>query len=481
MAYRHGVYVKEQQTAITSPITVTAGLQVVIGTAPVNLAKDPYGVTNVPVLVQTFADAAEKVGYCEDFDKYTACQSINASLGVFGVAPVAIINVLDPKKHKADVPETECQVNKGIATLAVEGVLLDTLTVKASGVLTEGDDYVAYFDEAGHVVIAVVPGGAAAQATTLTVSGTRINPDEVTAEDIVGAVASASAGDTGIQAVRTIYPKLGMVPGILVAPKFSTDPAVAAALQAATEDINGSFSAFCVVDIDSSSDGAQICTDVQAQKEVQAVSSPNCYAVWPCVKVGDNKFHGSAIAAALMAYTDAQNDDVPHASPSNKVIPITEVCLEDGTSVLLDQDQANTVNAVGVGTFLRMNGFRMWGNRTACYPSNTDPKDCWVGMRRFLNWDANAFILTYFSKVDGEINARLIESIVDSENIRGNGFVSRGICARYELTYNEAENSAAELMDGKITFRKWVALFPPAEEIVEIVEFDPYALSAALA
>ena len=102
-------------------------------------------------------------------------------------------------------------------------------------------------------------------------------------------------------------------------------------------------------------------------------------------------------------------------------------------------------------------------------------------MRRFLNWDANAFILTYFSKVDGEINARLIESIVDSENIRGNGFVSRGICARYELTYNEAENSAAELMDGKITFHKLVALFPPAEEIVEIVEFDPYALSAALA
>ena len=42
MAYNHGVRVKEQATSLVAPVTGTAGLQVIIGTAPVNLAADPY-------------------------------------------------------------------------------------------------------------------------------------------------------------------------------------------------------------------------------------------------------------------------------------------------------------------------------------------------------------------------------------------------------------------------------------------------------
>ena len=42
MAYNHGVRVKEQATSLVTPVTGTAGLQVIIGTAPVNLAADPY-------------------------------------------------------------------------------------------------------------------------------------------------------------------------------------------------------------------------------------------------------------------------------------------------------------------------------------------------------------------------------------------------------------------------------------------------------
>ena len=35
--------------------------------------------------------------------------------------------------------------------------------------------------------------------------------------------------------------------------------------------------------------------------------------------------------------------------------------------------------------------------------------------------------------MDSPANKRLIEAIVDSENVRGNGFVARGVCARYEV------------------------------------------------
>jgi len=41
MAYKHGVYTSEVATSMVAPITGTAGLQVIVGTAPVNMLKDP--------------------------------------------------------------------------------------------------------------------------------------------------------------------------------------------------------------------------------------------------------------------------------------------------------------------------------------------------------------------------------------------------------------------------------------------------------
>jgi hypothetical protein len=155
-------------------------------------------------------------------------------------------------------------------------------------------------------------------------------------------------------------------------------------------------------------------------------------------------------------------------------------CLADGTEVVLDQDQANTINGYGVATFLNMNGFRLWGNNTAAYPGNTDPKDRWFSVKRFMTWAANTFILTYFQKVDSPANTRLIEAIVDSENVRGNGFVARDVCARYEIVFNEDENTTADLLDGKLTFHQYITPYTPAEDIEDVIEFDPDALTAAL-
>ena len=114
-----------------------------------------------------------------------------------------------------------------------------------------------------------------------------------------------------------------------------------------------------------------------------------------------------------------------------------------------------------MATFLNINGYRLWGNNTCCYPGNTDPKDRWFAVRRFMSWAANTFILTYFQKVDNPMNPQLIEAIVDSENIRGNSFVARGICARYEITYNSDENPVTDLINGKITFHQYITPFVP--------------------
>ena len=290
---------------------------------------------------------------------------------------------------------------------------------------------------------------------------------------------AATGAETGLEVVRQVYPKLGMTPGILTAPRFSANATVSAALQAKTKEINGVFKCVCIADVDSGADGARKYADVKEQKERQALTDPNAYGVWGYGKVGDVMYSGSALASALTAYTDAANDDIP-SNPGNKTIAISAMCLADGTEVLLDQDQANVVNSYGVATWLNMNGFRLWGNRTCAYPGNTDPKDSFFSCRRYMSWRANSFILTYFQKVDSPLNKRLIEAIVDSENVRGNGYVAMGVAARDEIVYNEDENPVTDLMNGKITFHQYMTPYTPAEDIEDIIEFDPDALVSAL-
>lgn len=55
--YRHGIYVSEQETSMIAPLNGTAGLQVVIGTAPVHLLADPAAAINKPLLVYSKAEA----------------------------------------------------------------------------------------------------------------------------------------------------------------------------------------------------------------------------------------------------------------------------------------------------------------------------------------------------------------------------------------------------------------------------------------
>lgn len=475
MAYKHGVYVQEQATKLIAPVLGTAGLQVVVGTAPVNMLADPAAACNTPLLVQSYQEAVQNVGYSSDFEAYTLCESISVNFQVVGTGPMVFINVLDPAKHSADIEETDLEVSDGVAHLDAVGVLPGTLKVMDDETeLKRDEDYTTLFNDDGTLDIALIGGGAA----TVKVSGKRLDASLVTHNDIIGGVDVNTGKETGLEVIRQVYPKLGMTPGILLAPRFSANPNVSAALQAKTKEINGVFKAVTVIDIDSTENGATKYTDVKEQKEKQAVTDPNAYAVWGYGKLGDVVYSGSALAASLTAYTDAVNGDIPNVSPSNKTLAIGAICLADGTEIMLDQTQANTVNGFGVATFLNMNGFRLWGNNTACYPGNTDPKDRWFSVRRFFCWTGNTFILTYFQKVDDPMNPRLIEAIVDSENVRGNSFVARDICARYEITFNEDENPTTDLLNGKITFHQYLTPYVPAEDIENILEFDPDALSA---
>ena len=94
---KHGIFIHEEGTALAAPITGNCSVQVVIGTAPVNMAADPEAVVNKPILANSAQEAMTALGYCTDFANYTLCQTMYATANIYQVSPVVYINVRDPK------------------------------------------------------------------------------------------------------------------------------------------------------------------------------------------------------------------------------------------------------------------------------------------------------------------------------------------------------------------------------------------------
>lgn len=474
MAYMHGVRIQENPTNVPTPVKSEAGVPVIFGTAPINLVTDPAGAVNKLFLCNTFSEAREAVGYSDDYKNYTLCQAMDAFFKAFGVGPIVICNVLDPAVHKASYTEILTVTDRQAVT-SEKGVLLDGLKVQYESSPLEADkDYTVAFNDEGYAVFTVIK----ESVSSITVEGNKIDPSKVTAANIIGAYDSSTGAETGMELVRKVYPTFALTPSLLLAPGWSQSPEVGIALMEKCVDINGMFQCECVIDIDT--EKAKKYTDVGDVKTESGYASEHAICLWPQVKYDGKIMSFSAIYAAMVAYTDYNNDNVPNLSPSNKEIRISATVLADGTEICLDTSQGNELNAVGVVTAINLNGFKSWGNNTAAYPGVTDQKDRWISCRRFFSWWGNSFITTYMEKVDNPANYRLIESIVDSENVRGNSLVSMGKCAGIRMVYSKDDNQIGNVLDGKIVFRQYLAPYTPAEDILNVLEFDPSMIEAAL-
>ncbi|WNF36408.1 phage tail sheath family protein [Bacillaceae bacterium IKA-2] len=479
--YQHGISVQENPTSIIPPITSNSGVQVIVGTAPVNMATNPA--VNKPVIAYSWGGAVEQLGYSDDWDDYNLSEVMDASFKRIGVAPLIFINVLDPAVHKTDVSGEVIALQNGEGKIDAFGILLPSIVIKSGDGLTtyEKDaDYSVDFNKDGYPIVTVIDGGTITTGTTeLQADFTKIDPTMVTKSDIIGGYDAVNNKYSGLELVGQVYPRLGIVPGLILSPSWSQDPEVASVIDVKSEQINGTFNCMNVLDADSSL--ATKYQDVPQWKNDNAYTSKRSIVCWPKVKIGDRVYWYSSIMAALTAYTDAQNDNVPYVSPSNKRLPITGAVLSDGaTEVFLDQRQANFLNGAGIVTAINVNGWKSWGNNTAAYPSTTDPKDRFIAIRRVFDWWGNTFIQTYSEKVDDPTNFRLIESIIDSENIRGNGFQARGMIAGAKIEFRQEDNPITDILNGRIQFIQRIGAFPPAENIVNVLEFDPTMLENSL-
>ena len=466
MSFKHGVYSSEVPTSIVPPSEAMAGLPVVVGTAPIHLAKSPA--VNKPVLCYEYKEAVEYLGYSDNWEAYTLCEFVKSQFTLFSVAPVVFINVLDPVKHKKSIVD-EVITLEGKEGIIKSAVLLDTLTLKDSGeqVLVKDTDYVASFNDNGEVLLTILK----AQVTgTVKASFTEIDPSLVTANDIIGGIDEAGKS-TGLELINEVLSRFALIPGQIVAPGWSDKPEVAAVMVAKATIINSFFKCIAITDIPVSE--CPNYGDVAAWKNENNYTYKNQISCWPKVRLGSAIYHLSTQIAGLNCKTDSEFDGVPYVSPSNRSLQMNGLVGKDGEEIALGIDQANYLNGQGIMTAINFyGGWKAWGNRTAIYPSSTDPKDCFIPVRRMFDWVGNTIIQTFWSKVDGPMTPRLVDTILDSLNLWLNGLSASGALLGGRVVWLEGDNPVTSLMDGKMKFHVYLTPPSPAEELDFVLEYD---------
>ena len=402
------------------------------------------------------------------------------------MAPIVIVNVLDPAKHRKDATATTVTIDAttGSAVISEPGIIESTVRLsKTDGdstvTYTAGTEYELAYDDDGSLVISSLAGSDGAfllpTGSELTFSAAVTDPSAVTSSDIIGGVDTVGH-KSGWELIDDVFPKFRVVPGTLIAPGYSGDSAVAAVMAAKAASINGLFKAVSVVDVPTNE--VRQYNNVPSWKNNKNIVSTHQVTCWPCLSLDGTVYSYSSHLAPLMARTDSQNNDVPYVSPSNQNLQCDATVLTDGTEVWMNNTTSSYLNGQGVVTAQNfIGGWVSWGNRTACYPSNTDTKDAFIPVRRMFSWIGNTIVETYWSSVDFPINRRGIERIVDSVNIWLNGLAARQYILGGRVEFLEDENPTTSLLDGIITFHLYVTPPAPAREINFILEYDVNYLS----
>lgn len=231
--------------------------------------ENPYGAVNVPLLIEEKEQAEDVVGFTDEIERYTIMHSVHACFDKHAVAPITVINVLDPAnpRHIEVVAGESVPVIKDMAVVKDTGILLDKVVVSDDAGTYEADkDYVVSFNSNGYLVVAATEDGTLSGKSSVNVSYTKINPDGVTEEDIIGGV-DKNRVKTGLELVDDVYPETGVFPSVVIAPVYSRIPSVAAALEAKVQRIFGMFNGIAFLDLDATETGAKNFYRVKNAKE----------------------------------------------------------------------------------------------------------------------------------------------------------------------------------------------------------------------
>lgn len=473
MAVTHGINTSKKATSVSVPATVASGVHFAVGTAPVQMVG---GKVNEVVMLNSYEEAVRLLGYSDDWQKYSLCMEVYSAFMLYKIAPVFVVNVLDPTKHRTEKKATNYTPVENRVELPLE-VIAGSVEVEGK---TEGQDYEVFYTDTACIV----------EFTTDTtgeikVSSMSVDPSQVTKSDVIGGHDVTTHAIKGLELIDSVFPKYTIAPDLIMCPNWSHDPEVAAVMSAKGENINGVFPAMAIVDLASSdNDGATYYTDAPALKKRNNFSKTNQIVCWPKVALSEKIFDFSVQLAGSMTATDNNGDlggGTPCESASNKSLQADSTVLASGKEVTLDVQQGNYLNDNGIVTALNFyNGFVSWGNYTACFPANTDPVDYFYCINRMFRWVAKTVVLSYWNYVDRSMKRRLLDAILQGVNNWLNGLTAEEKILGGRVEILESENPLTALMAGRVKFHIYLTPPAPLQQMDWVMEYDISYLSASL-
>ncbi|POP43009.1 phage tail protein [Superficieibacter electus] len=449
--YLHGVETIEIETGPRPIKAVKSAVIALIGTAPL-------GPVNQPTLCLSESDAAQ---FGSAQPNFTIPQALNA-IYAHGAGTVIVINVLDPKKHFASAKHYSLKFDRNNQIKLPHEAVRDV--VLTSGAIT----YVASafsVDECAGIITRT--GELIPNDSTVNVSYTYADPTKVTATDIIGAV-NAAGDRTGMKLLPDTWNLFGFYAKILIAPVFCTQKSVATELIAQAENLG----AITYIDAPIGTTFQQVLAGRGTAGAINFnTSSDRARLCYPHVKVYDSVTNTekleplSSRAAGLRAKVDLEKG-FWWSNSNQEIQGITGI--ERSLSAMIDdpQSEVNQLNENGITTVFNSygSGLRLWGNRTAAWPTVTH-------MRNFENVRRTGDMINesirYFSQqyMDMPINQALIDALTESVNTWGRKLIADGALLGFECWYDPARNPQTELAAGHLLLSYKFTPPPPLERL----------------
>ncbi|EBA4495570.1 phage tail sheath family protein [Salmonella enterica] len=450
--YLHGVETIEIERGPRPVRTVKSAVIGLVGIAP-------CGPVNESVLCLSETDAAQ-------FGTQVAGFSIPQALDAIydhGAGTVVVINVADPAKHSVSAPAMSARVDDNHQfKLACGGVSNVAFRISGSGTTNLNPKDYTVDAATGVVTCPTVSVG-----TTVLITYNRIDPTKITAADIIGAINTAGQR-TGMKLLEDTYNLYGFKAKILIAPVFCTQKSVSTELIALAEKLD----AITYIDAPIGTTFSQVLAGRGPSGTINFnTSSERARLCYPHVKVYDAETDSerleplSSRAAGLRAKVDLENGF--WWSNSNKeILGITGV--ERSLSAMIDdpQSEVNQLNENGITTVFNSygTGLRLWGNRTAAWPTVTHMRN-FENVRRtgdMINESIRYFSLQY---MDMPINQALIDALTESVNAYGRKMTGDGAVLGFECWYDPARNEQTELASGHLLLSYKFTPPPPLERL----------------
>ena len=482
-SFLHGVEVIEVPNGPVPVTVVKSAVIGLVGTAPSWAVESPSVALapNTPTLVSSALDAANFGPIVQGYSIPYALAAIQEQ----GAGQAIVVNVFNPAVHFTAIAATAFTFNtQGAVNLGHMGVSNVVVTSNPAGTTyVAGTDYTV---DAVNGVVTIVPaasGGHMAAGAIVLIAFNYADPSKVTDADVIGAVTSGVY--TGIQALQTTYGTMGFFSKILIAPGYSQAAAVAAALDALANTIR----AMALVDSPPATSAAAAIANRGVAGNAFATSSNRTILCYPQETFYDtgivptgvtlntsgmpltSQFNANSVgpysqwvAGAIAAKDLAQGY---WWSPSNtQVDGMLGPDVQLYASILDASSDTNNLNAAGIVTVFNAfgTGLRVWGNRSAEYPSSTAP-DNFISVRRTMDVIEESLEIAMLQFIDQPISNALITAILASANAFIRSLIQRGALVAGAASFDPAENPYTQIAAGQLVFDIDVMPPPPAERI----------------